>query len=76
MPIVPYLFLGTMPVIAVSIGITVIALFVVGIIKARVTHKHPFRSGLEIMLLGTASGLLGYFIGVLLPTIFRVGLAP
>lgn len=75
-PMVPYIFMGTMPVIAVSIGGTVAALFVVGLIKARVTHKHPLRSGLEIMLLGTASGLLGYGIGVLFPRLFGIHLAP
>ncbi len=75
-PMVPYLFMGTTAVIAVSIGVTVAALFVVGMIKARVTHKPSLRSGLEIMLLGTASGLLGYVIGVLLPRLFGINLAP
>ena len=73
-PLVPYLFMGTMAVIAVSIGVTVMALFVVGIIKARVTHKHPVRSGLEIMLLGGASGLLGYAIGFYVPKLFGIDL--
>ena len=75
-PLVPYLFMSTMPVIAVSIAVTVAALFVVGVIKARVIHKHPLRSGLEIMLLGTASGLLGYLIGVLLPRFLGIDLSP
>jgi vacuolar iron transporter family protein len=73
-PMVPYLFMGAMSVIAVSIGVTVMALFVVGIIKARVTKKHPVRSGLEIMLLGGASGLLGYAIGFFVPKLFGIDL--
>jgi predicted membrane protein (TIGR00267 family) len=75
-PLIPYLFMRTPPVIAVSIGLTVAALFVVGVVKARVTHKHPLRSGLEIMLLGTGSGLLGYGIGVLFPRLLGISLAP
>jgi vacuolar iron transporter family protein len=66
--------MGTMAVIAVSIGVTVMALFVVGIIKARVTKKNPVRSGLEIMLLGGASGLLGYAIGFYVPKLFGINL--
>ncbi len=73
-PMVPYLFMSTKAVIAASIAVTVLALFVVGIIKARVTNKHPVRSGLEIMLLGGASGLLGYAIGLLAPKIFGIDL--
>lgn len=74
-PMVPYLFMETLPVIAVSIGVTVAALFVVGIIKAKATNRHPLRSGLEIMLLGTGSGLLGYAIGVLFPRLLGISLA-
>jgi vacuolar iron transporter family protein len=75
-PLVPYPFMSTMAVIAVSIAVTVAALFVVGMIKARVIHKHPLRSGLEIMLLGTASGVLGYLIGFLFPRLLGINLAP
>lgn len=74
-PMVPYLFMKTPPVIAVSIGVTVAALFVLGVIKARVTHKHPLRSGIEIMLLGTGSGLLGYGIGLLSQRLFGLNLS-
>jgi len=75
-PLAPYPFMNTMPVIAVSIAVTVAALFVVGMIKAKVIHKHVLRSGLEIMLLGTASGILGYLIGVLFPRFLGINLSP
>jgi vacuolar iron transporter family protein len=73
-PMIPYFFMGTRSVIWVSILLTVIALFIVGIIKAKATQKRPLRSGLEIMALGTASGLLGYLIGWFIPWFFGIQL--
>jgi predicted membrane protein (TIGR00267 family) len=75
-PLVPYIFIGTSPVIAVSIAVTVATLFVVGLVKARVTGKHPLRAGLEVMVIGTGSGLLGYLIGTVLPQIFGQTMTP
>lgn len=75
-PLVPYIFLGTMAVIGFSIAVTVATLFVVGLVKARVTGKHPLRAGLEVMLIGTASGLLGYLIGTVLPQMFGQTMMP
>lgn len=75
-PLIPYLFLGTPSVIWISIAITVAALFVVGIAKARVTGKKPVRAGLEVMLIGTGSGLLGYLIGTVFPRMFGLTMTP
>jgi VIT1/CCC1 family predicted Fe2+/Mn2+ transporter len=75
-PLIPYIFLGTMAVIGASIAVTVATLFVVGLAKARVTGKHPLRAGLEVMIIGTASGLLGYFIGTVLPQMFGMTMTP
>ena len=75
-PMIPYLFLANQSVISFSIGLTVVVLFIVGVLKARITHKPPVRSGLEIMLIGSGSGLLGYFIGVLFAKLFGIELTP
>jgi vacuolar iron transporter family protein len=75
-PLIPYLFIGTAPVIWASIAVTVAALFVVGLAKARVTRKPPLRAGLEVMLIGTASGLLGYLIGGVFPQMFGLNMTP
>jgi len=75
-PLIPYIFLGTMAVIAASIAVTVATLFVVGLAKARVTGKHPLRAGFEVMIIGTASGLLGYLIGTVLPQMFGMTMTP
>jgi predicted membrane protein (TIGR00267 family) len=75
-PLIPYLFIATTPVIWVSITVTVAALFVVGLVKARVTGKHPLRAGLEVMVIGTGSGLLGYLIGTVFPRMFGLNMTP
>ncbi|HUK56965.1 MAG TPA: VIT1/CCC1 transporter family protein [Nitrospiria bacterium] len=75
-PLLPYLFIGTMSAIGVSIAVTVATLFVVGLGKARVTGKHPLRAGLEVMIIGTGSGLLGYLVGTLLPRMFGLSMTP
>lgn len=75
-PLIPYLFTGTAPVIWISIIVTVAALFVVGLVKARVTGKQPLRAGLEVMVIGTGSGLLGYLIGTVFPRMFGLNMAP
>lgn len=75
-PLIPYFFIGTAPAIWISIAVTVAALFVVGLAKARVTRKPPMRAGLEVMLIGTASGLLGYLIGGVFPQMFGLNMTP
>ena len=75
-PMIPYLFLAKLSVIPFSIGLTVVVLFIVGVFKAKVTHKHPMKSGFEIMLIGSGSGLLGYLIGVLFAKLFGIEITP
>lgn len=75
-PMIPYLFMATGAVIWASIATTVAALFFVGLAKARVTGKSPVRAGLEVMLIGTGSGLLGYLIGTVFPQMFGLSMTP
>jgi vacuolar iron transporter family protein len=75
-PLIPYLFMSSTLVIWISIAVTVAALFVVGLFKARVTGKNPWRAGFEVMLIGTGSGLLGYIIGTLIPQMFGFSMQP
>jgi len=49
-----------------------LTLFSVGVYKARVTVGKPFRSGLEMAVIGTVSALAGYVVGV----IFKVPMVP
>ncbi|MFN3975024.1 MAG: VIT1/CCC1 transporter family protein [Dehalococcoidia bacterium] len=66
-PLFPYFFLMGLPALAASLGVTGLALFAIGAGKTRWTRRNPLLSGLEVFLLGTLSGLLGYGLGTVLP---------
>lgn len=67
-PMMPFFFLNVSTSIWTSILIAALTLFVVGAYKARVTVGRPFKSGLQMALIGTLSALVGYAVGL----IFRV----
>ena len=71
-PILPYLFLPIGPAIYVSVVLTGLALFAMGVAKSRWTHRHWLPSGLEIFLLGACAGVAGYFFGTFLPGLLGV----
>ncbi len=66
-PILPYLFLATPQAIWASLIATGAVLFGVGLVKARWTKRSALRSGLEILAIGAAAGIVGYFFGNILP---------
>jgi VIT1/CCC1 family predicted Fe2+/Mn2+ transporter len=68
-PILPYLFLAAPQAIWVSLVLTGAVLFAVGVAKTRWTGRNPLRSGLEILAVGAAAGIVGYFFGNILPTL-------
>ncbi len=70
--LLPYLFLPVPLALAPSIGLSAIALFVIGAVKARWTKRNAITSGLEILVLGALAGIAGYFFGSLLPGLFGV----
>jgi predicted membrane protein (TIGR00267 family) len=71
-PILPYFFIASNIVIPISVGITILTLFGVGLVKSKVTRKNPMRSGLEMVLIGTVSALLGYLIGTIAPKLLGI----
>ncbi len=73
-PILPYFFISSNIVIPISIGITIVTLFGVGVVKSKVTRRNPMRSGLEIVLIGTLSALLGYLIGTIAPRLLGINI--
>jgi len=64
-PIVPFFFAGGMTAVIASFIISTSAYFVVGAAKVLVTGRGWFRSGLEMLLVGLAVGVITYFIGTL-----------
>jgi len=62
-PLFPFFFLAVGPSIWLSIIVAALTLFIVGVYKARVTVGKPFRSGMEMAIIGTLSALAGYVVG-------------
>lgn len=71
-PLMPFFFIDVGLSMWISIVVAALTLFVVGAYKARVTVGRPFRSGLQIAVIGTISALVGYAIGL----IFKVPVVP
>jgi VIT1/CCC1 family predicted Fe2+/Mn2+ transporter/rubrerythrin len=71
-PIVPYVFTNGNLALGLSILLACVALFGIGIVKARVTGGNPWRSGLEQFLIGAGAGVIGYIVGTFLPNLFGV----
>jgi vacuolar iron transporter family protein len=68
-PLLPYVFLSVHTALFVSIGLSAVALFLLGVVKSRFVEASGLRSGLEIVLLAAVAGAAGYFFGTLLPLI-------
>jgi len=71
-PLFPFFFWNVGLSIGLSIVIAALTLFIVGVYKARVTVGKPFRSGLQMAMIGTISALAGYVVGL----IFKVPTLP
>lgn len=64
-PLLPYFFLPSFHSIILSILISALALFIVGVYKAKVTVGGLWRSGVELTVIGILSALAGYAISLL-----------
>ncbi|MBI2218863.1 MAG: VIT1/CCC1 transporter family protein [Candidatus Rokubacteria bacterium] len=72
LPLLPFL----MPRVSLALGLagllTVLALFAVGVVKGRLAHVSPVRSGLEVVALGLGSGIVGYGLGRLASVVLGI----
>jgi len=65
-PLLPFFFLTVKPAIAVSLIATAITLFGVGYYKAQKTlGRNLIKQGIEMMIIGMVSAMVGYLIGSL-----------
>jgi len=62
-PLFPYLVLSISEALPLAIGLSVSALFVVGALTARATHRVWWRSGLEMVLVSLGAAVIGYLVG-------------
>lgn len=68
-PIVPFLFVPTVPLGTAVIGaiiFSMIILFAFGVSRARLFGGSQWRSGLQILFIGTVSAFAGFLIGLVL----------
>ena len=73
LPILPYVFLPVRLGLALSVGLTILALFGIGIGKAAIAHRNYWRSALEVVAIGLAAAILTYLIGTLIPHLLGRG---
>lgn len=65
-PLAPFAFFSVSISLWLSLLVSAIVLYIVGVYKARTTVGHPVKSGLEMAVIGIVSALIGYLVGILL----------
>ena len=66
-PLLPYVFLHSVPAaLELSVGLTLVALFAFGAIKARFTEINPLRGGLQMALIGGLAATAAFTIARLI----------
>src|SRR5437868_3785842 len=73
-PLVSFVLMQGLAALGVSAALTLIALFAVGVLKARVAGVSALRSGLEVAVLAAASGLISFGLGRLASVVLGVDL--
>jgi len=68
-PLIAFVFLPIGVAIWTTLGIATLTLFGSGAIKAKYTGADPFKSGLEMAIVGMTAAIAGYLIGVALGAI-------
>lgn len=63
LPIIPFFFLHGYVPLAIAVGISLSASFIVGAIKSRLAQTNIIKGGLEMAGLGTGIALVGFGIG-------------
>jgi VIT1/CCC1 family predicted Fe2+/Mn2+ transporter len=69
-PIVPYLVLKGTAALYLSIALSALALFAVGVFKGRLAGKSQLKSGMQFLAIAVSAALLGYLIGLVVQYFF------
>ncbi|MGI8587037.1 MAG: VIT1/CCC1 transporter family protein [Chloroflexia bacterium] len=69
-PLISYFFLPLQPAYIASLALTFLFLLGLGIVRGKLARINLLVSALEIVAVGTVSGLGGYFLGVYIPHLF------
>lgn len=62
-PIIPYLFAGLTAALWLSIALSITALFIVGLVSARIVKVHVLKHAIKMALLGGAAIVIGVIVG-------------
>jgi VIT1/CCC1 family predicted Fe2+/Mn2+ transporter len=62
-PIFPYLVLSGAVALVLSISLSLGGFFLMGVARTLVTARNPWRSGMEMFLIGTGAAVITYMIG-------------
>ncbi len=73
-PLVPFVVFRVTLGVIVTMGLAVAALFALGIAKARLSGRPVLASGLEVVGLGGAAGVLGYALGRVVSSLFGISI--
>lgn len=65
-PLIPFFFTTGMPAVIIALVISLIAHFLVGVLKSLLTTRNWFASGMEMTLVGVIVSVATYLLGVLL----------
>ena len=71
-PLLPDFFFPVRTGLWVSIGLSTVVMFAVGLWKSRLTKRNPLASGLEILVLVAGAAIAGSFFGSILPGLLGV----
>lgn len=69
-PVVPFFFLPVKAGMIYALIMSVIILFTVGAVKAKLTIGDWKKNGIEMAIVGTVAALVGYFVGSLLGVVY------
>lgn len=69
-PVLPFFFLDVKLGMGYALVLSIITLFIVGSLKAKITIGNWKKSGLEMMIVGTFAALVGYLVGSLLGVVY------
>lgn len=65
-PLLPIMLLPKSYSLYVSVLAALVGLFILGLIKGKVTGKSPLRSGIEVLIVGGVAAAIGIAVGVVL----------
>ncbi|HLC58288.1 MAG TPA: VIT1/CCC1 transporter family protein [Candidatus Nanoarchaeia archaeon] len=75
-PLLPFFFFKVKNGIIISLIFSAIILFIVGVVKGKLTTGNWKRSGFELMIIGIIAALVGYGVGLLLNNFFGLNINP